>query len=102
MPRFILPAIVISVWAISAYALPHALDVEYDNNQAAIELHKDSLRSTQSAPAEHSYNALSAEDFKKANQHANECLRANRERTRHGIHPEPTKSVGRSQAACSR
>lgn len=59
--------------------LPKACATQAANEQAAIELHKDSIRTTYISPADQVYIDFASDDFKKANQHANEFLRANRE-----------------------
>ena len=75
--------ILIGMTAIIAFALftimPKACATQAANEQAAIELHKDSLRTTYISPADQVYIDFASDDFKKANQHANEFLRTNRQ-----------------------
>ena len=80
MERHILKGMVtISALAIFIVVLPKACATQAANDQAAIELHKDSIRTTYISPADQVYIDFASDDFKKANQHANEFLRANRE-----------------------
>lgn len=65
--------------ALFLIVLPKACATQAANEQAAIELHKDSIRTTYISPADQVYIDFASDDFKKANQHANEFLRANRE-----------------------
>lgn len=55
--------------------LPKACATQAANEQAAIELHKDSIRTTYISPADQVVIDLTSDDFKKANQHANVVLR---------------------------
>lgn len=55
--------------------LPKACATQAANEQAAIELHKDSIRTTYISPADQVAIDLTSEDFKAANQHANVVLR---------------------------
>ena len=59
--------------------LPKACATQAANDQAATEMHKDRIRTTYISPADQVYMDFASDDFKKANQHANEFLRANRE-----------------------
>lgn len=65
--------------ALFLIVLPKACATQAANEQAAIELHKDSIRTTYISPADQVYIDFASDDFKKANQHANEFLRANRQ-----------------------
>ncbi|GEM_PF-4624810 len=65
--------------AIFIVLLPKACATQAANEQAAVELHKDSIRTTYISPADQVYIDFASDDFKKANQHANEFLRANRQ-----------------------
>lgn len=65
--------------ALSMAVLPKACATQAANDQAATEMHKDSIRTTYISPADQVYIDFASDDFKKANQHANEFLRANRE-----------------------
>lgn len=61
--------------ALFVVILPKACTTQAANDQAAIELHKDSLRDTYISPTDQVYIDFASDDFKKANQHANEFLR---------------------------
>lgn len=71
--------ILIGMTAIIAFALftiiPKACATQAANDQAAIELHKESISGTYISAADQALIDISDEDFKKANQHANEFLR---------------------------
>ena len=75
--------ILIGMVTVIAFALltimPKACATQSANEQAAVELHKDSIRTTYISPADQVYIDFASDDFKKANQHANGFLRANRE-----------------------
>lgn len=72
---------VVTLIALSLFTvlLPKACATQAANEQAAIELHKDSIRTTYISPADQVYIDFASDDFKKANAHANEFLRANRQ-----------------------
>lgn len=79
MERNILLGMVsVIAFALFIVLLPKACATQAANDQAAIELHKDSIRTTYISPTDQVYIDFASEDFKKANQHANEFLRANR------------------------
>ena len=61
--------------ALFLMVLPKACATQAANERAAIELHKDSIRTTYISPADQVVIDLTSEDFKAANQHANEVLR---------------------------
>lgn len=75
--------ILIGMVTVIAFALfiimPKACATQAANDQAAVELHKDSIRTTYISPADQVYIDFASDDFKQANQHANEFLRANRQ-----------------------
>lgn len=75
--------ILIGMVTVIAFALfiimPKACATQAANEQAAVELHKDSIRTTYISPADQAYIDFASDDFKQANQHANEFLRANRQ-----------------------
>ena len=80
MERNILKGMVtIIALAIFIVLLPKACATQAANEQAAVELHKDSIRTTYISPADQVYIDFASDDFKKANQHANEFLRVNRQ-----------------------
>ncbi|WP_299329721.1 hypothetical protein [uncultured Psychrobacter sp.] len=79
MPHTVNLVLFLVMLAAIAFALPKACATQAANEQAAIELHKDSIRTTYISPADQVVIDLTSDDFKKANQHANEFLRANRE-----------------------
>lgn len=80
MERSILVGCLIVLFAaLFLMVLPKACATQAANERAAIELHKDSIRTTYISPADQVVIDLTSDDFKKANQHANEFLRANRE-----------------------
>lgn len=61
--------------ALFVVILPKACATQAANDQAAIELHKESISGTYISAADQALIDISDEDFKKANQHANEFLR---------------------------
>ena len=65
------------VWfgLIGCYALPNALDTAHENSIAKTE----QRNTTYISPADQVVIDLTSEEFKHANQHANEFLRANRQ-----------------------
>ena len=76
MERNILKGMVtIIALAIFIVLLPKACATQAANEQAAVELHKDSIRTTYISPADQVVIDLTSEDFKAANEHANEVLR---------------------------
>ena len=80
MERNILKGMVtIIALAIFIVLLPKACATQAANEQAAIEIHNDRIRTTYISPADQVYIDFASDDFKKANQHANEFLRANRQ-----------------------
>lgn len=80
MERSILAGCLATLFAALFMAvLPKACATQAANDQAATEMHKDSIRTTYISPADQVYIDFASDDFKKANQHANEFLRANRE-----------------------
>ena len=80
MERSVLVGCLIVLFAaLFLMVLPKACATQAANERAAIELHKDSIRTTYISPADQVVIDLTSDNFKKANQHANEFLRANRE-----------------------
>ena len=75
--------ILLGMVTLIAFALftitPKACATQAANDQAAVEIHKDSIRTTYISPADQVYIDFASDDFKQANQHANEFLRANRQ-----------------------
>ena len=75
MERSVLVGCLIVLFAaLFLMVLPKACATQAANEQAAIELHKDSIRNTYISPADQVVIDLSSDDFKKANEHANVVL----------------------------
>lgn len=75
MERSIIVLLIALIIAPLTVLLPRACATQAANDQAAIEIHKDSIRTTYISPADQVYIDFASDDFKKANQHANEVLR---------------------------
>ncbi len=81
MPYTVNLVVFLAMLTAIAFALPKACATQTANEQAAIELHKDSIRTTYISPADQVIIDLTSEEFRKAQQHASEFLRTNREDT---------------------
>lgn len=76
MERSILAGCLATLFAALFMAvLPKACATQAANDQAATEMHKDRIRTTYISPADQVYIDFASDDFKKANQHANQVLR---------------------------